>query len=138
MQCERRKRDGRRCKAPALSGREYCALHSDPDRAKQLGSKGGRRRAAIGEAEQDAPTPVEPPKTAEAVRDLLAQTVAEVKMRKLDTRTANALAYTGATLLKAIEVSSLEGKLAALEERPRGDPDVNDALKGARKVEGAG
>ena len=41
-----------------------------------------------------AATPVEPPTTAEGVRDLLAQAVAEVKMRKLDTRTANALAYT--------------------------------------------
>lgn len=77
-----------------------------------------------------AATPVEPPTTAEAVRDLLAQAVAEVKMRKLDTRTANALAYTGATLLKAIEVSSLEGRLAALEGRRRRQPDGgDDALK---------
>jgi hypothetical protein len=140
MQCERRKRDGRRCKAPALSGKKCCALHSDPDRAKQLGSKGGRRRAATGEGEQDAWTkaaePVEPPKTAEAVRDLLAQAVAEVKMRKLDTRTANALAYTGATLLKAIEVSSLESRLAALEGRRRREPDGgDDALKSSRSDE---
>jgi len=140
MPCERRKRDGRRCKAPALSGKKYCALHSDPDRAKQLGSKGGRRRAATDEGEQDASmkeaTPVEPPTTAEAVRNLLAQAVAEVKMRKLDTRTANALAYTGATLLKAIEVSSLESRLAALEGRRQREPDGDDALKSSGKTNG--
>ena len=84
----------------------------------------------------NAATPVEPPTTAEAVRDLLAQAVAEVKMRKLDTRTANALAYIGATLLKAIEVSSLESRLAALEGRRQREPDGDDALKSSGKTNG--
>jgi hypothetical protein len=38
-------------------------------------------------------------------------------MHKLDARTANALAYTGTALLRVIEVSDLESRLAALEVR---------------------
>ena len=45
MQCQKKKRDGNRCKASALAGERHCALHSDPSKAAKLGSKGGRRRA---------------------------------------------------------------------------------------------
>jgi len=60
---------------------------------------------------------VDPPKTTDQVRDLLAEVVASVRMNKLDARTANALAYTGTALLRAIEVSNLESRLATLEAR---------------------
>ena len=45
MQCEDKKRDGKRCRARALTGQNRCAMHSDPGRAAELGSKGGRRRS---------------------------------------------------------------------------------------------
>ena len=44
MQCQKKKRDGKQCRAPALSDKEYCSLHAEPGRAKELGRKGGRRR----------------------------------------------------------------------------------------------
>ncbi len=44
MQCEKTKRDGTRCRARALTGGCYCALHSTPEKAVELGRKGGRRR----------------------------------------------------------------------------------------------
>jgi hypothetical protein len=36
---------------------------------------------------------IEPPKTAEGVRDLLAEAITQIRLRKLDTKTGNALAY---------------------------------------------
>jgi hypothetical protein len=58
---------------------------------------------------------MEPPKTACDVRDALANTMAQVHTRRMDARTANALAYVATSLLRAIEVSDLESRLAALE-----------------------
>src|SRR5216684_3850228 len=105
MRCQRKKRNGKQCGARALSGQKYCALHADPGKAAELGSKGGRRRAVTspGQTEMPPPSSVEPPKTADQLRDLLAEVVAHVRMGKLEIKTANALAYTGTALLRAIE-----------------------------------
>ena len=121
MRCKRKNLDGKRCGARALKGKESCALHADPNKAAELGSKGGRGRATRSVAAADeAASPLDPvdlPTTAERLRDLLAAAVYQVNLGKLDTKTSNALAYTGATLLRAIELSSLESRLAALELR---------------------
>ena len=74
MQCERKKRDGERCGAPALAGQKYCALHSQPGRAAELDSKGGRRRSAY---KPDDLKEFAAPKTAADLRDLLAESIVE-------------------------------------------------------------
>jgi len=126
MRCERKKRDGKQCRARALSGAIFCALHADPGKAAELGSRGGRRRAIKSAALVETAS-VEPPKTAEELRDFLAEAVVQVKTGQLDTKTANALAYTGTALLRVIEVSSYESRLAALEARllRRGSGDAS-------------
>ena len=58
---------------------------------------------------------MQPPKTAGDVRDALANAMAQVHARRMDAKTANALAYLGTSLLRAIEVSDLESRLEALE-----------------------
>jgi hypothetical protein len=120
MRCEKQKRDGKRCAAPALSGKRFCALHAEPGKAAELSKKGGRRRADSTDAEQDASTSVELPKTAAGVRDLLAEAITQIRRRKLDTKTGNALAYVASSLLRAIELGDLESRLRALEEREGG------------------
>jgi hypothetical protein len=60
---------------------------------------------------------MEPPKTSSDVRDALAKTMAQVHARKMDTRTANALAYIATSLFRAIEVADLETRLVAIEGR---------------------
>ncbi len=45
MQCKQKKQDGKRCGARALTGKNRCAIHAEPGKAAELGSKGGRRRA---------------------------------------------------------------------------------------------
>jgi hypothetical protein len=62
---------------------------------------------------------MKPPKTAGEVRDALANTMAQVHNRKMDTRTATTLAYLATSLLRAIEVSDLENRLEALETEQR-------------------
>ena len=41
--CSAKNRDGKRCGAWAVTGATQCALHSDPKRAAEMGSKHGRR-----------------------------------------------------------------------------------------------
>src|ERR1700730_4893533 len=112
MQCKRKKRDGQRCGAPALTGKAYCALHAELGRAAVLGSKGGRRRAAYS---LDDLKEFAAPKTAADLRDLLAESIVEIRSGKLDPKIANALGYLGASYLRALEVSDVQHRLDALE-----------------------
>jgi hypothetical protein len=54
--------------------------------------------------------PMEPPKTAGEVRDVLAKTMAQVHARQMDTKTASTLAYLASSLLRAMEVSDWESR----------------------------
>ncbi|HKH97513.1 MAG TPA: hypothetical protein VJ999_00275 [Candidatus Sulfotelmatobacter sp.] len=112
MQCNHKKRDGERCGARALTGQNRCAIHAQPGRAAQLGSKGGRRRTTY---RSDDLREFAAPKTAADLRDLLAESIIEIRAGKLDPRIANALGYLGASYLRALEVSDIEKRLDALE-----------------------
>ena len=116
MQCEHKKRDGSQCKAPALTEKTCCALHAEPGRAAELGRRGRRRRAvySAGDLKDFAA-----PKTAADVRDLLAESMIEIRHGKLDPRVANALGYLSASYLRALEVSDLEARFSALERTQR-------------------
>jgi hypothetical protein len=84
MECEKEKRDGRRCGAPALSGKKCCSLHSEPGRAAELGSRGGHRRAVYA---ADGLKNYAEPTSAAGLRDLLPQSIVEIRMGKLDPKT---------------------------------------------------
>jgi hypothetical protein len=112
MQCQQKKRDGKRCKAPALTGQPKCAMHAEPGRAAELGSKGGRRRAKYRPNDLKM---FSAPKTAADLRDLLADSIIDTRSGNLDPRVANALGYLGASYLRALEVSDIECRLDALE-----------------------
>ena len=45
--CQATTKAGRPCAAPALSRSVFCALHSDPNRAAELGRKGGARNRKV-------------------------------------------------------------------------------------------
>ena len=121
-QCSAKNRDGQRCGAWAVIGEAKCALHLDPARASKMGSKHGRGAAL---PRKPAAAPMEAPKTVGDVRDALANTMAQVHDHKMDTRTANALAYVATSLLRAMELSDLEARLMAIEgrmEQSNGNP----------------
>jgi hypothetical protein len=60
-----------------------------------------------------------PPKTVADLRDLLAESIIEIRSGKMDPKIANALGYLGASYIKAIEVSEVQQRLDAIESRQR-------------------
>jgi Stress-induced bacterial acidophilic repeat motif len=110
---------GDQCKAKPHKD-SLCFFHSDPQRAAELGRKGGRRKATI---RPDDLQELAAPKTPADLKHLMAQSIVELRARKLDPKVANAISYLGAGFLRAHEVSDLETRLQALEARA-GDPDA--------------
>ena len=126
MQCQKKKRDGKRCRAPALAGKKYCALHAEPGRAAALGRKGGCRRTVYS---PDSLKEFVAPQSAADLRDLRheerlvrplqAESIIEIRAGKLDPKVGNALGYLGTSLLRALEASDTERRLDALEGQHR-------------------
>ena len=114
-QCKATTKGGERCRAAAGQG-GLCSLHADPGRAAELGRRGGRKNRRFQVAMDD--TPLRVPTTAEDVRRVLGEIMAEVRAKRLEPKLGTTLGYLGTALLKAIEVSDLEKRLERLE---RGD-----------------
>ena len=79
-----------------------------------MGRRSGKARRARESREQPSPE-LSPPQTAKEVRTALGQFIFDVRARRLDPRVAGTLGYLANVLLKSIEVSDVEGRLAALE-----------------------
>src|SRR6516162_10764291 len=75
-----------------------CYFHANPDRATELGQRGGRRRKHTYEQSTED---IAPPESAADVKRMLAETMAEVKAGKMDPKVANTVAYVGTVLLRA-------------------------------------
>ena len=56
-----------------------------------------------------------PPACQSPARAALAQFISDVRARRLDPKVAGTLGYLASVLLKSIELSDVEGRLAALE-----------------------
>ena len=122
--CRAKNKTGKPCGAPAVEGTARCVMHSG--RAAEIGSKGGRRRAVHC---PDQLKQFPPPKTAADLRDLLAHSIVEIRGGKLDPKLANSISYLGAGFLRALELSDLEARLAALEaraEESNGNPKTSN------------
>ena len=114
--CKARTKAGEPCKAVPVGG-DFCTFHADPKRAAQLGRIGGKknRRYAL---PYDA-SPVRPPQTAREVKDLLAQALAGIHAGRLEPKIGSVMAYVGTALLKAINTTDIEERIAALERSTR-------------------
>jgi hypothetical protein len=84
-----------------------------------LGARGGRRRAAACNV-SDLPE-FQAPATAGDLLGLLAEALAVLRGGRLDPKTANALAFLGATLLRTYETVTFEARLKALENQREGN-----------------
>jgi general stress protein YciG len=110
--CRAKTKAGRQCAAPAVRGGIYCALHNDPQRAAELGRKGGAKgRKVYDSPDREIPAP----QTACDVKNLLAEVMAEIRAGKMDPKLGTTLGYLGTSLLKAIETSEIEERLEKLE-----------------------
>ena len=93
-----------------------------------MGAKHGRKAQALIRSDTEALLELsDVPKTANQVRDVLAETLIQVRGKRLDARTASTVAYVATSLLNAIKVSDLETRLARIEqlfdwEQPNGNP----------------
>jgi len=91
-------------------------MHSG--RAAELGSKGGRRRTKFNPGEL---MPFSAPKNAADVRDLLAQSMVDVRNGQLQPRAAKAICDLAIEFLKSLEVRAIEEVAEPLEqERAQG------------------
>ncbi len=122
-QCSAKNRNGKRCGAWALRGAPQCALHSDPKRPAEMGSKHGRilRFPSSLDALE---LPHRPLETVGQGRELLEETINRVRQGPFHLRAANTIGFLASILLKAREQERIENELNALSSLPR------------RKVEG--
>ena len=110
--CKANTNAGERCRAIAVKD-GLCTLHADPALAAEMGRKSGKARRSKGWSDQQQE--LAPPQTADEVRTALGQFISDVRARRLDPKVASTLGYLANVLLKSIEVSDVEGRLAALE-----------------------
>ncbi len=110
--CRAKTKAGQHCAAPVIRGGVYCALHNDPDRAAQLGRKGGANNRKVYEG-NDREIP--PPRNACDVKNLLANAMADIQAGRMNPKLGTTLGYLGVSLLKAIEISEIEQRLESLE-----------------------
>src|SRR5271165_1382042 len=79
-QCKATTSSGARCKAKPHKD-ELCFFHSDPNKAAELGRKGGRRNR---HSYETSPEPVTAPESAGDVKRMLAETMADVRAGRMD------------------------------------------------------
>lgn len=116
MECKALRKDGSSCRAKALRGKDYCALHQDPGRAAEMGSRGGRRRALYNADDLEQ---FEPPRSAEDLLRIFSQCIVDIRAGKLDPKCANSISYLGSGYLRALEDFTLERRIEELERQHR-------------------
>src|SRR5208337_3555239 len=98
--CKAKTKAGRPCAAPVLSGSTFCELHSDPNRAAELGRKGGARNRKVYDSDVGN---VSVPESAGDVKRMLAEAMADTRAGKIDPKLGSTLGYLGMSLLRAFE-----------------------------------
>ena len=128
--CEGFKPDGTRCSVPALPGSKFCVFH-DPERAEQrraAQSRGGKanRIKTLGPDAPDLKV-----QDSQDVKELLSQTIDQVRKGQIDPRVGYAIAYLSNLMLKASEKNELETRLAELEKmvKAKQEDDTSDELE---------
>ena len=133
--CTGRTTTGEACRAPAVQG-DLCYFHADPNRARTLGRIGGSKNRA--------PLP-EPPAAGSLnmgnLRDILAETIYDVRAKKISPRIGGALAQLCNAAHRILQTADLEARLARLEQQLAEQQRrtlIADATKTKRQEEGQG
>ena len=111
ISCKATNKRGAPCSAPATQT-GYCHLHSDPERAAQLGREGGRKNRHVVE---NAARPLPELDNITGVRDALAVMIEDVHANRMHPRTAAGLAPLVNSLIRALEPAELEQRIKKLE-----------------------
>lgn len=112
MRCKFIKSNKKQCGANAMKNSDFCFSHNPKTkRAKQLAViKGGK-------SPKRNYNPLPPVKLTDnkSVANLLARVINEVRQGKIDRRVANCIGYLSGHLIKALEISDLEKRVAEME-----------------------
>ncbi len=111
--CAARTKLGTACRAAPVFGSAFCSMHADPDRAAELGRKGGRKNRHYDEVD---PIEIAPPKTPGDAKELLAQTIADLRAGKVDPRVASAIIQGVRAFFHAMDITDLHSRLERLEQ----------------------
>jgi hypothetical protein len=104
-------KSGKPCQGYRWRGGKFCHLHTG-NRAQLLGFKGGKRRARFSMEElADFPAP----KSAEDLRDLIGQTIRELRKGHVEPKVANSIAYLAGAMADALELVEYDNRLKRLE-----------------------
>jgi hypothetical protein len=113
--CQYQRKNRARCKAHAQNESPFCFFHDpalDKERAaaRKAGGIARTRRIVLPAHIRDKSL-----RNAADVGELLGETINQVRRGEIDLRVSNAIGYLSGILLSAIEKSSLEIRLTALE-----------------------
>jgi hypothetical protein len=108
--CRAKTKAGAPCRAKAAAN-GLCPIHSDPDRAAELGRMSGKSRRH----EEKSSLLLPDPRTAHDVHEALSLVFVEVGAGNANVKVGTTLAYIASVLLKTIEVSEHETLLRAIE-----------------------
>lgn len=114
MRCSYTKPGKKRCRANALSGETLCYFHSQPGRAAEMGSKGGKRRAIF---RAENLKHFSPPTTPAELADIVSQTVVDCRAGRIDAKVTNAISGAATCLLGILRAGeSLEQRMENIEK----------------------
>jgi general stress protein YciG len=119
--CKGKNKSGKPCGAAATAG-GLCYFHANPDKASELGRKGGRQnRHTAGNSGDPLPTL----DNAQAVLDTLARLISDVYSGKIHPRIASSLAPLLNLQLRAIEIRNVVQVLENVEAKSSEDAKKN-------------
>ena len=109
--CKARTKSGELCKArPTPDG--LCSIHSNPERAMELGRRSGKCRRPP----ESEPLVLLPPNTAGDLHVALGQIFSRVSSGEMDVKLGRSLGYIASVLVKTTELSDHEIRLRAIEQ----------------------
>ncbi len=111
--CKAKTKKGKQCRAAATAG-GLCFFHANPNKASELGRKGGKgnRHARGGSVD-----PLPRLENAKAVRDAVNRLVADLHSGDVNPRVASVLATLLNLQLRAIETTDHERQIVELEKK---------------------
>ena len=119
MRCEASTKTGAPCRALAVSGSPYCNMHGP--NAKAIQTLGGKHKANAYRLEDKMS-----PRLKDVV-ELLGEAAKQVHSGEITPAQGSSLASICSALVKAIEVASLDMRVAVLEVKSKQDMDEFEA-----------
>jgi hypothetical protein len=113
--CEKLKSNGQRCRAMAVTGSQHCFFH-DPSAAEARKAAQREGGQANGPAVLPADAADVPLHSGKDVVAFLAETINQVRKGRVAPKVASTVGYLTGLLMKALETTEIEERLARVEQ----------------------